>query len=118
MKDIVNKNKKNNVQTKFKFNDGTFTTNKSLISEKFNNFFVNIGPNLAKKIPNQELSPLCFMKNPSVNSMFLYDVTLEELNKVISSLKNGAPDYDEINASVLKIISSCVDSPLVYLCNR
>ena len=58
------------------------------------------------------------MKNLSVNSMFLYDVTLEEMNKIISSLKNGAPGYDEINASVLKIISSCVTSPLVYLCNK
>ena len=116
MKDIVNKKKE--CKTKFKLNDGTFTTNKSLISEKFNHFFVNIGPNLAKKIPNQELSPLCFMKNPSVNSMFLYDVTLEEMNKIISSLNNGAPGYDEIHASVLKIISPCVASPLVYLCNK
>ena len=57
------------------------------------------------------------MKNPSVNSMFLYDVTLEEMNKIIFSLKNGAQGCDEINASVLKIISSCVASPLVYLCN-
>ena len=58
------------------------------------------------------------MKNPSVNSMFLYDVILEEMNKIICSLKNGTPGYDEINASVLKIISSCVASPLVYLCNK
>ena len=58
------------------------------------------------------------MKNPSVISMFSYDVTLEEMNKIISSLKNGAPGYDDINASVLKLISSCVASPLVYLCNK
>ena len=57
------------------------------------------------------------MKNPSVNSMFLYDVTLEEMNKLISSLKNGSPGYSEINASGPKMISSYVASPLVYVCN-
>ena len=38
-----------------------------------------------------------------------------EQNNIL--FKNGAPGYDEINAWVLKIISSCVASPLVYLCN-
>ena len=81
MKDIVNKNKKKNVQTKLKLNDGTFTTSKSLISEKFN--------------------------------IFLWT---NEQNNIL--FKNGTPGYDEINAWVLKIISSCVASPLVHLCNK
>ena len=50
-KSIVNRNKKSQVHSKFKLKDDTFTTDKSVISCKFNDFFVNIGPNLAKKIP-------------------------------------------------------------------
>ena len=34
------------VNSKFKLNDGTTTDNKNLISNKFNEFFLNIGPNL------------------------------------------------------------------------
>ena len=49
-KSIVNKNKTCQVNPKFKLNDGSCITDKATISSKFNDFFVNIGPNLAKKI--------------------------------------------------------------------
>ena len=52
MKNIVNKNIIKKVQSKFRLPDGSVTENRSLISEKFNDFFINIGPNLAKKIPD------------------------------------------------------------------
>ena len=61
MKNIVNKGKSKQIQSKFKLSDGTVTTNKDMISSKFNDLFVYIGPTLAKKIPNQSLSPLHFM---------------------------------------------------------
>ena len=51
LKGIVNKNKSNQSQSKFKFSDGTITNDKYMICEKFNEFFVSVGPNLAKKIP-------------------------------------------------------------------
>ena len=44
MKSIVNKNKSKQNQSKFKLNDGSITTNKLEICEKFNNFFIGIGP--------------------------------------------------------------------------
>ena len=53
IKNIVNKNKASQLQTKFKLNDGSFTTDGYVISNKFNDFFVNIGPNLAAKIPEK-----------------------------------------------------------------
>ena len=42
MKNIVNKNKTKQLQTKFKLTDGSFTTDDFVISSKFNDFFVNI----------------------------------------------------------------------------
>ena len=50
IKSIVNKNKMKKINSKFKLPDGSVTENKLLISNKFNDFFINIGPNLAKKI--------------------------------------------------------------------
>ena len=117
MKNIVNKGKSKQIQSKFKLSDGTVTTNKDVISSKFNDFFVNIGPTLAKKIPNQTLSPLHFMGNPMINSIFLTQVTPVEMTDILQSLKNGAAGYDDINASLLKMVSSCIVLPLVYLCN-
>ena len=53
MKSIVNRNKNKQIQNKFKLNDGTVTSNKLVICEKFNDFFIGIGPSLAKKFPNK-----------------------------------------------------------------
>ena len=63
---------------------------------------MNRGPNLAKEIPSQNLSPLKYMGQPLVQSMFLSVVTPGEILKVISSLKNGAAGYDELSVSILK----------------
>ena len=117
MKNIINKNKSKKVQEKVKLNDESMISDKSVISNKFNEFFVNIGPNLAKKIPIQNVSPLQFMDVPTANSIFLSLVTAEEIREIVCSLKNGAAGHDEIKASILKSISSYIIDPLAYICN-
>ena len=42
LKSIIDTNKSSRVQDKFKLNDGSTTTEKSVISEKFNDFFINM----------------------------------------------------------------------------
>ena len=117
MKSIVNKNRSKEVQDKFKLNDESMISDTSLISNTFNEFFVNIGPNLAKKFPIQNVSPLQFMDDPSVNSIYLSLVTAEKIKEIVCSLKNGAADHDEIKALILKSISSYTIEPLTYICN-
>ena len=49
MKSIIDKNKsEQNKQTKFMLSDGSVTDDKQTVAEKFNDFFVNVGPNQAK----------------------------------------------------------------------
>ena len=79
--------------------------------------FVNIGPNLAAKIPEPNLSPLDFMDQPLLNSIYLSEVTSEEINNILKSLKNGAAGYDELDAYLLKHISPFITEPLKYLSN-
>ena len=71
MKNITNKNKNKIFHTRFKLNDGNFTMDGTTVSNKFNEFFINIVPNLAKLIPNQQLSPLWFMGNP-IKILYFY----------------------------------------------
>ena len=55
IKTIINKNKGDQIkQTEFMLSDGSVTDDKEAVAEKFNDFFVNVGPNLAKKIPEQK----------------------------------------------------------------
>ena len=58
IKDIIYKNKKYLCQSKFQLPDGEMTSDKKVISEKFNDFFFNVGPTLAKKIHLIDKSPL------------------------------------------------------------
>ena len=97
--------------------DGSIISDGTLISNKFNDFFTNIGPNLAKKIPHQDISHLDFMGPPLVNSIFLTHVTNAKICEILKSLKNGAAGHDEINAMSLNVVSSLITEPLTYVCN-
>ena len=79
LKGIINLNKSKRVQEKFKLQDETITDNKVTISEYFNTFFVNIGPNLAKGMSNQPQIPESFMGNRISNTIFLEPVTNQEI---------------------------------------
>ena len=57
------------------------------------------------------------MGDPLVNSIFLPDVTIEEINEIIASLKNGAAGWDEFTPQIIKEIRSLISFPLVHICN-
>ena len=57
------------------------------------------------------------MDQPLLNSIYLSEVTSEEINNILKSLKNGAAGYDELNACLLKHISPFITEPLKYLSN-
>ena len=117
MKDIVNKNKKKKIQTKFKVENGGLASDSLLMNNKYNDFFVNIGPSLAVKIPKQNLNPLQYMGHPVPHTIFLSPVTHDEINQIIMVLKNGAAGYDEITAVTLPLVSLHFIEPLMYICN-
>ena len=57
------------------------------------------------------------MRNRISTPIFLSVVTEEEIEKIINSMKDGSPGYDDIPASLLKLALSHVKQPLVYMCN-
>ena len=57
------------------------------------------------------------MGDPLVNSIFLPDVTIEEINEIITSLKNGAAGWDEFTPQMIKEIRILISFPLVHICN-
>ena len=87
LKSIVNKKEATKIQDKFKLSDDTLATDKLMISAKFNDFFIGIGPSLARKIKPQSVSPLSYLGQSSLHSIYLNEVTLEEMSKILHSLK-------------------------------
>ena len=105
------------IQSRFKLNDGSVTTDKTIICEKFNNFFIGVGPTLANKIPQQSRTPSSYLGNSSINAMFLVPVSIEEITSMIQGLKNSAPGHDDITADALRLRLPSITSPLVYILN-
>ena len=69
---------------------------------------MNTGPSLADKISLTNENPINFIKFfiYSIyffkNSLYLEDVTVNEVSVIIASLKNSSPGYDDICAKVIK----------------
>ena len=96
--------------------DGIVTDDNCTISNKFNEYFANIGPNLAKKIPRTPNNFRQFLKNNYSQSMFIKRVSHDEIKKIVMSLKNGAPGCDDIPANPIKNVIDDILDPLVHIC--
>ena len=59
-------------------------TDPTEISNNFNEYFVNVGPNLAAKIPIRDVHFSTFLGERSSNSIFLEAVTEKEVEFEIS----------------------------------
>ena len=98
---IINKNQKPETQSRFKIGDNLITSDKNIICNKFNDFFVNIGSTLAKSIPKVNKSPLSYMGNRLTDSIYLEPVTEKEINTLISALKDIAAGFFGMNSMSL-----------------
>ena len=67
---------------------------------------------------NQDLgiNPLKHMSAPASHTFFWFPASNIEMIRIIQDLQIGARGYDEINASVLKLVSCQDVVPLIYFC--
>ncbi len=98
--------------------NGDVITDPLQIATKFNEYFVNIGPNLANSIPPVNGNYLStILRNNS--SMFVYPSTPNEVISVTSQLKsNKSAGYDGIEPMVIKNIIQYIASPLSDIINK
>ena len=68
---------------------GKDITNPLEIANAFNNFFMNVGPNLSKTILDSSKPCKNFLKNSSLNSFLLKATNEDEVHKPISQLNKG-----------------------------
>ena len=91
-----------------------------IIAEKFNEFFINIGPNLAKNIPllpNKSIKDT--LPEPNKNSMFLAPCTPTEIINLGKTLKNSkGVGLDGLKSSVIKQIIASISGPLTIIFNK
>ena len=119
LNEVINrKMKQRNFISHFNYNNNEIY-DKQEIANGFNDFFVNIGPELANKIVIPENNDvLQYMNNRNVNSIFLHGVNKKEMLDVIKSFANKtSTDYNGMNMFILKKITNFIVDPFLHVCN-
>ena len=97
--------------------NGVQTSNKTTISNAFNNFFVNIAGEIKQFLPDSRVN---FNANIpySTNSFFLAPITPNSISKVINKFKNKSCHINEIPVAVLKRVAVVITPLLSILINN
>ena len=93
-------------------------TNPKDIASAFNSYFVNAGPNLARKINCKDKHFSDFLHSPSDTSIFFTPTDTHEIIEIVKSLKNSnSSGHDEITTKLLKQIIIDIAPPLMHIFN-
>ncbi len=103
----------------------TFLVNNSYISDKhtiakeFCKYFCSVAETYASSIPNVDISPVSFLQDRNMKSLFLTPTTPQEVSGFIKKLKNKKSEgHDKISTSLLKEIGDPLALPISILINN
>lgn len=119
IKEIINKKKRSSVVQSFKYNN-TEIKDPKLIARHFNDFFINVGDSLSKKIPHTNVTAASFLQNYNrqfINTIFLKPATENEIILNFKKLKSSSSGSDEISPKVLKYCHLPLIQPLKHIIN-
>lgn len=97
--------------------DNESITKPSHVASTFNNFFTNIGKNLAEAIPEQANDFREYLGNRTVNDMTLSLATEEEILLIINNFGNTSPGYDDVPMTIIKRVAPKIAPIIKHLCN-
>ena len=104
------------IQVKSSYNDlKRFIKIKLVICEKIYDFFVEIGPSLAKKSRTKQT--IRSIHERSFHTLYLSPVSTEGIEIILHHLKHSAPGYDENKPEILKLMEPSVKDPLLHIFN-
>ena len=96
---------------------GRILTTKKDISNKFNDFFIQIGPTIASNIMKTNSSPTSYLGNRNINTIYLEPVCHEEVKTIVTNLKNSSPGWDHIGPKTIKCAIEHFIVPLTHIIN-
>ena len=88
-----------------------------IISNRFHEYFVNVGNNLANKIKMQSNSFERYICGTFQESIFLSPVTKEQITSIISTFGDTASGWDDIAPRSIKFAKEIIQNPLMHICN-
>ena len=96
------------------------TSNPVEIANKFNDYFGNLGPKLAKQIKNKSNSTYeKYLTHKNPNSIFIRPIEEHEVESEIKNLNpNKSSGFDGYSASMLRNIYKEISKPLTHIYNQ
>ena len=114
---LTNKNKSFSNIKELNCSNGTTTNDPRLISETFNNHFINSVTALKNDLPDSSNMP-SFDNFPSNDqSIFLSPTTSNEVVKIISSFDNKSTSLDDLPFKILKLVAAHIAPILARIYN-
>ena len=115
---VINKKEKGS-QYPTQFNDDERKVTSNIdIANGFNRFFSNIGPALARNIPNGTTNFTNYLNQKVEESIFLNPVTDEEIIEIVKDAKTKySKDHDSIDMSLVKLVIPYIVKPLKHIFN-
>ena len=115
---VINKKEKGS-QYPTQFNDDARKVTGNIdIANGFNRSFSNIGPALARNIPNGNTNFSNYLNQKVEESIFLNPVTDEEIIEIVKDAKTKYSKYhDSIDMSLVKLVIPHIVKPLKHIFN-
>ena len=116
IKIVINRNKVKKNVISFKDNNAVID-DPTTVASRFNICFTNIGPTLAKAIPESNSSPVVYLNDKIKESILFSPVLENEVSMIFNNLKNSAAGWDGFEPKIVKGIEDSILRPLVHICD-
>jgi len=117
IKDILNTNQMSPLIDTFNIGNKP-VKDKAIIAQKFNEYFINIGPSLAAKIPLSPTSYSSYLKGNYKNSFAILDASAEEIITLVKQMPSKhSSGHDNIPLDIMKLCINLIAEPLSKLIN-
>ena len=116
IRSVINNCKPSKLNESFLYNN-SIITNKNEVSNKFNDYFVNVGKTLAAQIPKSGPSFHKYLPEANRECIFLIPTDEREIRNIILNIRNSAPGYDGISLKCIYPVIDTLVTPLTYITN-
>ena len=114
---IVNIKKTSSKTSQLNINGKIIDDDKQLAT-KFNEYFVNVGPQTDNSIPRvPDISPTNFLQNRINTNFIIAHISNEEILDVIKTLENKSTGPSSIPLKLLSLIPDLIIMPLAFIIN-
>ena len=104
---------------RLRLKNGTFTENPKDIANILNTYFVNVGPELADKLPQAQKSFESYLTNPPIDSFQINPTNSDEVFEILNSFSSSnCEDPVKISPRVYKLGINALSNILPNMINK